>query len=71
MRSAIHLQIERLPDEVVEGEEAGEQGERAGFVFTLSRQSGGEFDSCWMTDSVVRFRVRSEPRPGRRGELSI
>ncbi len=48
-----------------------EQGERAGFVFTLSRQSEGEFDSCWMTDSVVRFRVRSEPRPGRRGELSI
>ncbi len=48
-----------------------EEGERAGFVFTLSRQSGGEFDSCWMTDSVVRFRVRSEPRRGRRGELSI
>ena len=48
-----------------------EQGERAGFVFTLSRQSGGEFDSCWMTDSVVRFRMRSEPRRGGRGKLSI
>ena len=29
-------------------------GRRATYVFGLSRQSGGRYDGCWMTDAVVR-----------------
>lgn len=30
------------------------EGERVGYVFTLSKQTGGPCDGCWMTDGVVR-----------------
>lgn len=29
-------------------------GRRASYVFALSRQSGGAYDGCWMTDGVAR-----------------
>jgi hypothetical protein len=32
-------------------------GQRVGYTFTLSKQQGGPFDQCWMTDSVLRFDV--------------
>lgn len=31
-----------------------DDGRRATYVFGLSRQSGGDCDGCWMTDSVER-----------------
>ncbi len=37
-------------------------GSRHAYLFELSRQQGGRFEGCWMTDSVVR--LRSEPEPG-------
>lgn len=30
-------------------------GRRVGYVFKLSKQKGGSFDRCWMTDSVLRM----------------
>ena len=45
---------------VVRGEEAAQRvtlvladGRRVAFVFGLSRQSGGRYDGCWMTDAVI------------------
>ena len=32
-------------------------GEQIGYTFFLSKQRGGPFDSCWMTDGVIRFNV--------------
>ena len=32
----------------------GEDGTRAAYVFTLSRQGAGPYKDCWMTDGVVR-----------------
>ena len=29
-------------------------GSRSAYVFGLSRQEGGPYDGCWMTDAVVR-----------------
>jgi hypothetical protein len=26
-------------------------------MFFLSKQKGGQFDQCWMTDGVLRFEV--------------
>ena len=34
---------------------------QAAYVFSLSQQQGGEYDRCWMTDSVTRFRVPNLP----------
>ena len=31
-----------------------DDGSRVTYVFTLSRQAGGEYDGCWMTDGVTR-----------------
>ena len=31
--------------------------QRIGYLFTLTKQKGGPFDQCWMTDSVLRFEV--------------
>ena len=31
-----------------------EDGRRATYVFGLSRQEGGPYDGCWMTDGVAR-----------------
>ena len=33
------------------------EGERVGYVFSLSKQQGGSHDGCWMTDGVVRVEV--------------
>jgi hypothetical protein len=45
----------------VEGDQAAQRitlvqpdGQRVSYVFGLSKQSGGEYDGCWMTDSVMR-----------------
>jgi len=45
----------------VDGDEAAQRvilvqpdGRRVSYVFGLSKQSGGGYDGCWMTDSVVR-----------------
>lgn len=45
----------------VEGDQAAQRvtlvqpdGRRVSYVFGLSKQSGGEYDGCWMTDSVMR-----------------
>jgi hypothetical protein len=35
-------------------------GEHVGYFFILSKQSGGPYDGCWMTDSVIRFEVEDE-----------
>lgn len=32
-------------------------GEQIGYTFFLSKQRGGPFDACWMTDGVIRFNV--------------
>jgi len=34
-----------------------EAGEQIGYTFFLSKQRGGPFDACWMTDGVIRFNV--------------
>lgn len=36
------------------------QGERCGYQFTLTRQQGGPFNDCWMTDGVMRFELSDE-----------
>lgn len=33
------------------------EGERVGYLFSLSKQAGGEYEGCWMTDAVVRVNV--------------
>ncbi|MEM1055783.1 MAG: DUF4864 domain-containing protein [Bacteroidota bacterium] len=45
----------------VQGDEAAQRvvlvqsdGRRVSYVFGLSRQIGGEYDGCWMTDAVIR-----------------
>ncbi|MDH3671698.1 MAG: DUF4864 domain-containing protein [Gammaproteobacteria bacterium] len=35
-------------------------GQRVGYLFTLSRQDGGACDACWMTDGVIRFEVHGD-----------
>ncbi len=55
--------------EVVEDEAAvvvsivGRDGRVAAFLFQLSRQRGGDYDGCWMTDSVIRL-DEPEDEPG-------
>ncbi len=40
------------------------EGKRVGYVFFLSKQKGGPYDSCWMTDSVMPFEVEHQaPHP--------
>lgn len=39
-----------------------ENGERAIYIFTLSKQKSGEFKDCWMTDGVERVDTRPDPR---------
>jgi hypothetical protein len=34
-------------------------GKRVGYMFVLSKQQGGAYDQCWMTDAVLRFEVTS------------
>ena len=35
----------------------GSNGERAGYLFALSKQSSGRYASCWMTDAVIRIEI--------------
>ncbi len=39
----------------------GPDGERAGYVFTLSKQRGGPWAGCWMTDGVERVPLGEAP----------
>lgn len=41
----------------------GSSGEFMCYQFTLSRQEGGEFDGCWMTDSVFEVRPNLDGTP--------
>ena len=34
-------------------------GNRVGYMFVLSKQVGGAYDQCWMTDAVMRFEITS------------
>lgn len=34
-------------------------GIRVGYMFVLSKQEGGAYDQCWMTDAVMRFEITS------------
>ena len=34
-------------------------GKRVGYMFILSKQEGGAYDQCWMTDAVLRFELNS------------
>jgi hypothetical protein len=34
-------------------------GKRVGYMFILSKQEGGAYDQCWMTDAVLRFEITS------------
>ena len=36
-----------------------DDGKRVGYIFILSKQKGGLFNQCWMTDSVIRFEVNA------------
>jgi hypothetical protein len=49
---------------IVEGDRARQSvilttadDQRVGYMFFLSKQKGGPFDQCWMTDSVLWFEV--------------
>jgi hypothetical protein len=63
-----HRRVERGPMQV-EGDEARQRvvvysatGARVVYFFYLSRQQGGTFDGCWMTDGVSRV-DDTGPRP--------
>ncbi len=32
-------------------------GQLVGYLFVLSKQKNGQYDQCWMTDSVIRYEV--------------
>jgi hypothetical protein len=56
-----HRRVERGPMHI-EGDEARQRvvvysatGTRVAYMFLLSRQHGGPFDGCWMTDGVTRL----------------
>jgi len=56
-----HRSVERGPMHV-QGDEArqrvtivSDSGTRITYIFMLSRQHGGEYDGCWMTDGVARI----------------
>ncbi|MEM6325498.1 MAG: DUF4864 domain-containing protein [Bacteroidota bacterium] len=59
----------------IQGDEAAQRvtlvqsdGRRVAYVFGLSRQRGGEYDGCWMTDAVIR---QEAPPPGRNGQRRV
>ncbi|MFL5578391.1 MAG: DUF4864 domain-containing protein [Gemmatimonadaceae bacterium] len=56
-----HRRVERGPMHV-DGDQARQRvtvvtanGTRVAYMFILSRQRGGEYDRCWMTDGVARL----------------
>ena len=38
-----------------------QDGGKVGYIFSLSKQDGGPYDGCWMTDGVSRFEPAEEP----------
>ena len=57
-------QTARFGDLVVEDGQAylpvfltASDGKRVGYVFVLSRQRGGAYDQCWMTDAVLQIKA--------------
>jgi hypothetical protein len=63
-----HQRVERGPMRV-EGDDARQRvvvytasGARVAYMFLLSRQRGGAYDGCWMTDGVMRINDTG-PRP--------
>ena len=42
----------------------GADGEQAGYVFRLSRQTAPPFANCWMTDGVVRMPLKPDQSGG-------
>ena len=46
-------------------------GEAATYGWTLSRQRGGEYDGCWLTDAVVRLDTLTPAPPSRLGPLRV
>jgi hypothetical protein len=62
----IDHQTAQLGDLVVEDAQAflpvsltASDGKRVGYMFILSKQEGGAYDQCWMTDAVLRFKIKS------------
>jgi hypothetical protein len=62
----IDHQTAQLGDLVVEDAQAflpvslmASDGKRVGYMFILSKQEGGAYDQCWMTDAVLRFEITS------------
>jgi len=52
LKLKIHLD-QAIQDVIITTNEA----KRIGYRFILSRQSGSEYQGCWMTDAVIRFEV--------------
>ncbi len=46
----------------------GKHGRTRVFIFRVSRQAGGEYDGCWMTDGVVPVEL-APPAPRRGGPV--
>lgn len=64
-RSARYSDVQQRGDEAQQAVVLiGETGERVGYLFLLSRQQGGPYDACWMTDGVQRVDVRELPTNG-------
>ena len=62
----IDHQAAQLGNLVVENSQAfipvtltASDGKRVGYMFVLSKQEGGAYDQCWMTDAVMRFEITS------------
>ncbi len=61
-RPLIGFETARLSDMAIVGNRAQQMvavihtrgGESAEFIFTLSRQTEGQFNGCWMVDGVLR-----------------
>ena len=39
-----------------------QNGEKVGYVFSLSKQTGGSYDGCWMTNGVSRFEPQEKAK---------
>jgi len=62
----IDHQTAQLGDLIVENAQAflpvsltASDGKRVGYMFILSKQEGGTYDQCGMTDAVLRYEITS------------
>ncbi len=39
-----------------------QDGGKVGYIFSLSKQAGGPYDGCWMTDGVSRFELQEKAK---------